>query len=118
MGYGILERVGAGELMVLANYVMLEKDKEKMLRFRRDSFRIEPREIVDPTSKKSKIINAAVLDVIEEDHIPVDKTFSTLSDKLATALKAAHDNGTLYDRRVGITMTGEGFWREYALTLY
>ena len=118
MGYSIPTRIGAGMIMVLANYVRLEKDKEKILRFRPDSFRIEPRDIPDPNTGKLKIVNAAVLDVVEEDHIPVDKTFSTLSDKFATALKAAHDNGTLYDRRVGITKTGEGFRTEFTLRLY
>lgn len=104
--------------MTLENFVRLETNVEKALRFKRDSFRIEPREITDPNTKAKKTVQAAVLDVTEEDGNPVTKTLSTLSDKLATQLKAAHDNGSLYRYRVGIKKVGSGFATEYQIRLF
>lgn len=104
--------------MTLENYVKFEKDREKTLKFKPESFRIEPREIIDPDTKIKKKVNAAVVDVTEEDDKPVSKILSTLSDKFATQLKTAHDNGTLYRYRVGITMKGEGYAREYTLRFF
>jgi len=104
--------------MVLANYVKLEPNIEKVLRIKPDSFRIEPRIIIDPVTKTQKKVNAAVMDVIEEDGIPVTKIFSTLSEKLAAILKTAHENGTLYRFRVGIKPIGEGFAREYQVRFF
>jgi hypothetical protein len=104
--------------MTLENYVKLEQDVEKVLRIKTNSFRIEPRIVVDPTTKIQKTVNAAVVDVIEEDGRPVTKTFSTLGEKLATALNVAHTNGTLYTHRLGITMKGAGYAREYQLRLF
>jgi len=104
--------------MTLENYVRLEKDVEKVLRFKPESFRIEPREITDSVTEKKRTVNAAVVDVTMEDGRPITKTFSTLGEKLATQLKTAHDNGTLYRYRVGVTMRGEGFGREYTLRLF
>jgi len=104
--------------MTLENYVKLEPEKEKKLQFRPESYRLEPRNITDPKRQVVKTVNAAVLDVMIEDGAPVVKTFSTLSEKLATTLKVAHDNGTLYGRTVGITRSGEGFRTEYSVKLY
>jgi len=104
--------------MTLENYVKLVPDVEKVLRFKPESFRIEPRAIIDTVTRAPRTINAAVLDVIEEDGATVTKSFSTLGEKLAATLKVAHDNGTLYRYRVGIKMTGEGFGREYALRFF
>ncbi|RLC79333.1 MAG: hypothetical protein DRJ03_23715 [Chloroflexi bacterium] len=104
--------------MVLANYVKLETGVEKVLRIKPDSFRIEPRVIIDPVTKNKKTVNAAVMDVIEEDGVPVSKIFSTLSEKLAAILKTAHENGTLYRFRVGIKPVGEGYAREYQVRFF
>lgn len=104
--------------MTLENFVRLVSDVEKVLRFKPESFRIEPRTIIDPFTKATKTVNAAVLDVIEEDGAPSTKTFSTLGEKFAAALQVAHNNGTLYRYRVGITMKGEGFGREYQLRFF
>lgn len=104
--------------MVLANYVKLETGVEKVLRIKPDSFRIEPRVIIDPVTKAKKTVNAAVMDVIEEDGVPVSKIFSTLSEKLAAILKTAHENGTLYRFRVGIKPVGEGYAREYQVRFF
>lgn len=104
--------------MTLENFVKLENNVEKVIRVKAGTFRIEPREITDPKTERTKTINAAVMDVWEEDGAPVTKTFSTLSEKLASALSAAHQNGTLYQYRVGIKQTGSGFAREYQLRLF
>ncbi len=104
--------------MTLANYVKLERDREKVLRIRAGSFRLEDRTITDPVTKQSKVRRAAVVDVVSEDGVPVSKTFSTLSEKLASSLSVLHDNGTLYTYSVAITMTGEGFATEYQLRLF
>lgn len=99
--------------MTLANYVKLEPNVEKLLMFREGSFRIEQRPITDPVTKQPKIVNAAVIDVVSEDGTPATKTFSTLSEKLASTLQAAHNNGTLYRYRWGIKQIGTGYRREY-----
>jgi hypothetical protein len=104
--------------MTLENYVKLESNIEKRLRVKRGSFRTEPRIVKDPKTNDPKSVNAAVMDVIEEDGKPVSKAFSTLSSKLADALKAAHDNGTLYIYNVGIKKVGTGYATEYQFRLY
>jgi hypothetical protein len=104
--------------MTLENYVKLVPDVEKVLRIREGSFRIEPRTIRDPHTKAPKIVNAAVMDVIEEDGVPVTKSFSTLGEKLAAALQVAHNNGTLYRNRIGIKRVGTGFVSEYQLRFF
>jgi len=104
--------------MTLENFVKLESDVEKRLKIREGSFRIEPRIILDSKTKGPKSVNAAVMDVLEEDGKPVTKAFSTVSDKLATQLKVAHDNGTLYRYTVGIKRVGAGYATEYQLRLF
>lgn len=104
--------------MTLENYVKLVKDVEKVLRFKPESFRIETRTIIDPVTKAQKSLNAAVVDVTEEDGRPVTKIFSTLGEKFAAALQVAHNNGTLYRYKLGITMKGEGYAREYQIRMF
>lgn len=104
--------------MTLENYVKFERDVEKVLKFVNESFRIEPREIIDTETKKERKVNAAVVEVREEDGQPVTKTLSTLSEKFASALNAAHGNGTLYRYKIGITKKGERFGTEYTLRFF
>ena len=99
--------------MVLANYVKLVPEVEKVLRIKEGSFRIEDRSITDPKTQLPKMAKAAVVVVYEEDGVPVDKTYSTLADKHAATLHAMHLNGDLYRYRIGITKTGVGFRTEY-----
>lgn len=99
--------------MVLANYVKLVSDVEKLLRIKDGSFRIEEREIIDTVTKKPRTLRAAVMDILAEDRVDVIKTFSTVSDKLATTLQAMHLNRDLYKYTIGITKTGVGFRTEY-----
>ena len=103
--------------MTLENYVKLVSDVEKVLRIKEGSFRVEDRLIMDPKTHIEKTTRAAVVDVIEEDRVPVTKTFSTLSEKLATTLKTMHDNGDLYKYSVGVTKRGVGFRTEYEVRL-
>jgi hypothetical protein len=104
--------------MTLENYVKLVEGVEKVLKIREGTFRIEPRTVLDPKTKAPTPKQAAVMDVYEEDGRGVQKQFSTLSDKLATQLKAAHDNRTLYTHNVGIKKVGSGYVTEYALRLF
>jgi len=104
--------------MTLGNYVKLEPDVEKVLRIREGSFRVETRTVNDPTSKQAKPKTVGVMDVISEDGKPVRKEFSTMSEKLATQLKVAHDNHTLYTHNVGIKRVGSGYVTEYQLRLF
>lgn len=104
--------------MTLANYVKLEDNIEKRLRIREGSFRLEERTIPDPLVKQPRARTAAAMDVYQEDDRPVQKTFSTLSEKLATQLKVAHDNGTLYRYTVGIKKVGSGYATEYQVRLF
>ena len=104
--------------MTLENFVKLEAGKEKILKIRPGSFRVEPRAFKDPKTQIPKTINAVVVDVVEEDGKPTAKTFSTVSDKLATQLRLAHENGTLYIYKVGIKRVGEGYGTEYQLRLF
>jgi hypothetical protein len=104
--------------MTLENYVKLVRNIEKVLRIKEGSFRIEARTITDPSTKIQKTVHAAAMDVYEEDGVPVTKTFSTLSEKLAAALQVAHNNGTLYRGKVGIKMVGSGFATEYQIRYF
>lgn len=104
--------------MTLENFVRLVPNVEKVLRFKPESFRIEPRVIIDSVTKAQRTVNAAVVDVIEEDGAPSTKILSTLGEKFAAALQVAHNNGTLYRYRVGIIMRGEGFGREYQIRFF
>jgi hypothetical protein len=104
--------------MTLANFVKLIDNVETVLRVKEGSFRIDTRTITDPRTKLQKTVNAATVDVIEENGQPVSKTFSTLADKLASTLKSAHDNGSLYRYRVGIKPVGSGFTKEYQVRFF
>lgn len=104
--------------MTLANYVKLVPNIETVIRVKEGSFRIEPREITDPKTKIKKVVNAAAMDVYEENGVPAKKVFSTLSEKLATTLKIAHDNGSLYRYRVSIKPVGADFTREYQVAFF
>lgn len=103
--------------MTLENYVKLAPEVEKILRIKDGSFRVEDRLITDIITHKEKSLRVAVVDVYEEDRIPVAKSFSTTSEKLATTLKTMHDNGDLYKYPIGITKRGTGFRTEFEVRL-
>jgi len=104
--------------MVLENYVKLEREKEKVLKVKPGSFRVEEGMITDPVTKQPKRVRKAVVDVVEEDYRPVVKVFSTLSDKLATSLAQAHATGDLYRYHIGVTWHPAGYATEYTLRLF
>ena len=100
---------------VLGNFVVLEANKPKRLRFVKDSLRIVRRVIVDPKTKIRKVVKALELDVAEEDGIPVSKVFSTLSEKLAKQLIELHRLGILYTHVIEITRIPRDFATEYVV---
>ena len=75
----------------LINYVVLPPDTPKKLKL--SDPRIEERIIRDPKTGMLKTVKALVFKCTEEDGKPVNKTFSTLSRKLAQMLMA------LWERR-------------------
>ena len=103
-----------GELL-LGNFVKLEPEKPKRLRV--DKLWIEERVIRDPKAKITKRVRALVLHVIEEDGMPVDKLFSTLSEKLAQQLYALHLSGELYRRTLVIVWHPKDFATQYEVYL-
>lgn len=104
--------------MVLANYVKLEPEKEKELRFVRGSWAVVPHTWRDPKTGRLKTGRRLSLDVLEEDYLPVSKGFSTLSEKLAARLEIAHLNGDLYRYRVGIKWTPNDLATEYQVRYF
>ena len=99
--------------MALENYVKLAPGVEKVLML--SNPRVEPRTITDPITKQTKTVNAWVATVTEENHIPVHKTYSTLSEKHAAALQQLFDAGILPGRRIGITKYPRGLATEFSI---
>jgi len=104
--------------MVLENFIRLERDREKVLRFKPGSWRVEDVTITDPKTKQPKRLRRAVLDVTEEDYRPVVKTFSVLAEKLATQLRQMHESGELYRYHVGVTWHPQDLATEYTLRIF
>ena len=80
-------------MSIIANYVVLPPNKPKRLKL--TDPHIEERTIRDPKTGMLKTVKALVFKCIEEDGVPVNKVFSTLSVKLARMLMA------LWERRPG-----------------
>lgn len=97
----------------LINYVRLEEGIPKRLRF--SEAWEEKRLIIDPITKRTKEVTAYVLRTVEEDGVPVDKTFSVLARKLFELLKPFIDDGTIFQKTFEITKTGKGFLTEYSV---
>ncbi len=97
--------------MVLQNYIQLVPGKPARLHLLNP--RIEARSITDPVTRQPKTVNVLVFGVDELDGKPVQSTFSTLSDKLALALKPWIDDKTISLRTVIITQVGQGFTADY-----
>ena len=70
--------------LILKNYVRLEPNKTKQLVLTNP--RIVEYTIRDPKTKLPKQVRALEWDVLEEDGVPVHKTFRVLSEKLAQML--------------------------------
>lgn len=71
---------------VLGNWVKLIPGQEKRLRFSGGG--VQAREIVDPVTQKAKTVNSLHLSVVLEDGIPVSKSFSIVSERLASEMQA------------------------------
>jgi len=104
-------------ILTLENYVKLRADLETVIRVKDGSFRVEAATITDRQTRAPKQVRKAVVDVIEENSLPVSKTFSTLAEKLAAQLRTMHDNGDLYRYRIGLTWHPAGYATEYSIRL-
>ena len=102
-------------VMPVANYVKLEPNKTKRLKF--DKWSWEERPIVDPRSKLEKTVKVMVFHVVEEDGQPVDKVFSALAYKLQQTLAPLIDTGTIFTRRIDLTWYPRGYATEYSVAL-
>ncbi len=96
---------------ILGNFVQLSEGIPKRLRF--IGYTIEPRTITDPQTKQPKVVQALILQVNEEDGIPVAKIYSVTSEKHAQQFAPFLADGSIKTRAFTITMTGRGFLREY-----
>ena len=97
------------------NYVSLEPNKTKRLRF--DKWSKEDRQIIDPVSKLNKTVSVWVFHVTEVDGQPADTVFSALSYKLQQTLAPLIERGVLFTRRVDITWYPRGHATEYSVSL-
>ena len=97
------------------NYVELEPEKTKKLKF--DRWWWEDRTIADPRTRQPKTVKVMVLHATEEDGSPVDKPFSALSYKLQQTLAPLIDTGTLFTRQVSITWHPRDYASEYSVAL-
>jgi len=104
--------------MTLENFVKLMPETEKVLRFKTGSFRVEETTITDPRTKQPKRVRRAVLDVTEEDYRPAIKTLSVLSEKLASQLRALHENGDLYRYHIALTKRAAELATEYTIRVF
>ena len=97
------------------NFVKLEPEKTKRLRF--DRWGWEDRQITDPKSRQLKTVRVMVIHATEEDGSPVDKPFSALSYKLQQTLAPLIDTGALFTRLVSITWYPRDHATEYSVGL-
>jgi len=96
---------------ILGNYVKLVPDKG--VRMHLSNPRIVERTIKDPKTGRVKTVRALEFDVTELNGVPVSKTFSTLSEKLAQQLMALWETGILKERPVEIVWHPRDFATEY-----
>ncbi|MEM3092172.1 MAG: hypothetical protein QXW26_04680 [Candidatus Nitrosocaldus sp.] len=97
--------------MVLGNYIKLEADKPKLLRFSR--LYIAEREIRDPFTNQVKKVRVLEGRVIQEDGVTVDKIFSITAEKLAVQLERFIDDREINKYLFTIVKRGTGYLTEY-----
>jgi len=97
------------------NYVVLEPNKTKRMRF--DKWSKDDRQIVDPQNRMNKTVTAWAFHVTEIDGQPADTVFSTLSNKLQLTLAPLIETGVLFTRRIDITWYPRGHATEYSVAL-
>jgi len=96
---------------VLGNYVKLVPGVPKRLRFK--ECKIVEKTVRDPKLGIILPKRAYVCIVTEEDGRPVNKLFSTLSEKLAIQLEQLRRAGILYDRIIEIVWHPRDYATEY-----
>lgn len=96
---------------MLMNYVALEKDVPARMHFT-DHYKVE-REIWDEKLGRFKPVSSLVFWVDQLNGEPTARTFSVLSENLATILRPYLPNHTYIDNDFVITKQGEGFGTRY-----
>lgn len=96
---------------MLMNYIALEKDVPARLHFT-DHYTVE-REVWDDKLGKFKPVKSLVFWCDELNGEPTAKTFSVLSEGLATILRPYLPNQTYVNNDFLITKRGEGFGTRY-----
>lgn len=99
--------------MVLENYVKLLPGVPKRLHFTGGA--IVEKQITDPLTKLAVTRRSLVFNVDREDGRLVDKTWSTLSDGLASQLKPELDSLAYRETEYVITQVGYGFNTRYQI---
>lgn len=102
-------------VMPVANYIKLEKEKPKRMRF--DRWWWEDRRITDPKSKMLKTSKVMVFHATEEDGVKVDKIFSALAYKLQETLAPYIETGQAFTRLIEITWYPQDYATDYAVRL-
>jgi hypothetical protein len=96
---------------MLMNYVALEKDVPTRMHFT-DHYLVE-REIWDDKLGKFKTVKSLVFWVDELNGEPTARTFSVLSEALATILRPSLPDHAYVNNDFIITKRGEGFGTRY-----
>ena len=82
-----------------------------------DDIWYEKRKIRDPITKRVKTLTVLVLHVIKLNDRTVDKKLSITSYKAQQTVYELYKKGVLLGRPIEICVYGEGFLREYQITL-
>jgi len=96
---------------MLMNYVALEKDVPTRMHFT-DHYLVE-REIWDEKLGRFKTIKSLVFWVDQLNGEPTARTFSIVSETLASILRPSLPDHTYIDKEYVITKQGEGFATRY-----
>ncbi len=78
--------------MSLENWVKLEVGKVVCMHFK--EYRVTPRQITDPYFGTPRTVTSLLFLVDQVDGVPVDKTFSVTSEKLADEFKPYLEDGS------------------------
>lgn len=97
--------------MVLQNYIILEEGIPAALHF--TDHAITAREITDPVTQETKIVNALVFTVDELNGRPVSAHYSTVSEKHALTFQPYLAGKKYTGYTFVITQVGKGFRRDY-----
>ena len=100
---------------MLMNYVALEKDTPTRMHFT-DHYIVE-REIWDEKLGKYKMIKSLVFWVDKLNGEPTARTFSVVSESLASMLRPSLPDHSYIDKEYVITKRGEGFATRYELQI-